>query len=297
LWHFNGLRHVIRRSKVLKRTLAGIAAGLVFAWLPASAQVGPDPDESKPSRPTPRWTDGHPDLGNSKGAWFPRIVDDISGNGGGEKDERTRERQKKMVDERIDVPFLEWTKKAYEESAATLSKEDPEGRCLPPGIPRMMNTPFPMQMYQLPDRVMQVYEGGAHMWRVIYMDGRPHPKGDQLNPTYLGHSVGHWEGDTLVVDVVGLNDRTWLDAAGHRHTEQLHVIERYTRVNENVLHYQATIDDPGAYSKPWTVGWKISWMPGMEPLEYVCQENNKDVGVAGTGGGHMVGLRPGEKHP
>ena len=157
-----------------------------------------------------------------------------------------------------------------------------------------MNTPFPMQMYQLPDRILQVYEGGAHMWRVIYMDGRPHPKGDQLNPTYLGHSVGHWEGDTLVVDVVGFNDRTWLDASGHRHTEQLHVIERYTRINENILHYQATIDDPGAYSKPWTVGWKISWMPGMEPLEYVCQENNKDVTV---NGGHMVGLRPGEKHP
>jgi hypothetical protein len=278
---------------VLRNTLVALIAGVGLAWLPASAQVGPDPDESKPSKPTPRWIDGHPDLGNSKGAWFPRIVDDISGNGGGEKDERTRERQKKMVDERVDVPFLPWAKKAYEDSAATLSKEDPEGFCLPPGIPRMMNTPFPMQIYQLPDRIMQVYEGGAHMWRVIYMDGRPHPKGDQLNPTYLGHSVGHWEGDTLVVDVVGLNDRTWLDASGHRHSEQLHVIERYTRMNENILHYQATIDDPGAYSKPWTVGWKISWMPGMEPLEYVCQENNKDVTV---NGGHMVGLRPGEKH-
>jgi hypothetical protein len=199
----------------------------------------------------------------------------------------------KMVDGRVDVPFLPWSKKAYEETAGTLSKEDPEGYCLPPGIPRMMNTPFPMQMYQLPDRILQVYEGGAHMWRVIYMDGRPHPKGDQLNPTYLGHSVGHWEGDTLVVDVVGFNDRTWLDAAGHRHTEQLHVIERYTRTSENILHYQATIDDPGAYSKPWTVGWKIAWVAGQEPLEYVCQENNKDVTI---NGGHMVGLQPGEKH-
>jgi hypothetical protein len=268
---------------------------LGLAAIPAAAQVGgPAPDESKPSRPTPRWTDGHPDLGNSKGAWFPNIVDDISGNGGGEKDERTRERQKKMVDERVDVPFLPWAKKAYDESDAILSKDDPEGYCLPPGIPRMMNTPFPMQMYQLPDRILQVYEGGAHMWRVIYMDGRPHPKGDALNPTYLGHSVGHWDGDTLVVDAVGFNERTWLDAAGHRHTEQLHVIERFTRINENILHYQATIDDPGAYSKPWTVGWKIAWMPGMEPLEYVCQEDNKDVVI---NGGHMVGLKPGEKHP
>jgi hypothetical protein len=259
-----------------------IFAALWLVVLPAAGQA-----------PTPRWTDGHPDLGNGKGSWFPRIVDDISGNGGGEKTEQVRAAQVKMVDQRVDVPFLPWAKKLYEERDANLSKEDPEGYCLPPGIPRMMNTPFPMQIYQLPDRIMQVYEGGAHMWRVIYMDGRPHPKGDQLNPTYLGHSVGHWEKDTLVVDVVGLNDRTWLDAAGHPHTEQLHVIERYTRTSENVLHYEATIDDPGAYSKPWTVGWNVAWVAGLEPMEYVCHENNKDVGV----NGHMIGLRPGEKHP
>ena len=117
----------------MRNMLAGAMAVLVLTWLPAAAQVGPEPDESKPSKPTPRWTDGHPDLGNSKGAWFPRIVDDMSGNGGGEKDERTRERQKKMVDERVDVPFLPWAKKAYEDIAGTLSKEDPEGFCLPPG--------------------------------------------------------------------------------------------------------------------------------------------------------------------
>ena len=255
-------------------------AGWLVGVTPASAQA-------------PRLADGHPDLGNGKGVWTPRIVDDISGNGRGEKDEKTRAAQMKMVDERVEVPFQPWAKDLYEQREATLSKEDPEGYCLPPGIPRMMNTPFPMQIYQLQDRILQVYEGGAHMWRIIYMDGRPHPKADQLNPTYLGHSVGRWEGDTLVVDVVGLNDRTWLDAAGHPHTEQLHVIERYTRTDENTLHYQATIDDPGAYTKPWTVGWKISWQPGWDPLEYVCQENNRDVGV----NGHMVGLRPGEKHP
>ena len=241
----------------------------------------------------PRLPDGHPDLGNGKGVWNPRIVDDISGNGGGEKDEKTRAAQMKITDQRIDVPFQPWARDVYRQREVTLSKEDPEGYCLPPGLPRMMNTPFPMQIYQLADRILQVYEGGAHMWRIIYMDGRPHPKPPELNPTYLGHSVGHWEGDTLVVDVVGFNDRTWLDAAGHPHTEQLHVIERYTRLDRDTLHYQATIDDPGAYTKPWTAGWKISWQPDWDPLEYVCQENNKDVGL----NGHMVGLRPGEKHP
>jgi len=274
----------------MKTALAALS--LLLAPLLAPAQSGPDPSKLPSARPAPRLPDGRPDLGNAKGAWFPRIADDISGNGGGEKDARTRESQKKMVDQRIDVPFLPWAEALYKARESTLSREDPESFCLPPGIPRMMNTPFPMQMYQLPDRILQVYEGGAHMWRVIYMDGRAHPKGEQLNLTYLGHSVGHWEGDTLVVDVAGFNERTWLDAAGHPHTDQLHVIERYTRVNENVLHYQATIDDPGAYSKPWTAGWNVAWQEGLEPLEYVCQEDNKDVL-----GGHMVGLKEGEKHP
>jgi len=281
-------------SEVRLKELTGLIprAGAILAALcvltyPSHGQ------EKAAAGPVPRLADGHPDLGNGKGSWAPRIVDDISGNGGGEKDERTRAAQVKMVDQRVDVPFQPWARNVYQQREATLSKEDPEGYCLPPGIPRMMNTPFPMQIYQLPDRIMQVYEGGAHMWRIIYMDGREHPKGDKLNPTYLGHSVGHWEGDTLVVDVVGFNDRTWLDAAGHPHTEQLHVIERYTRLDTNTLHYEATIDDPGAYTKPWIVGWKVAWQAGWDPLEYICQENNRDVGV----NGHMVGLRPGEKHP
>ena len=260
--------------------------------LPLSAQLGPDPD-LKSKTPAPRWTDGHPDLGNGRGSWYPSIIDDMSGMGGGSKNDATRARQSKMVDKIQEVPFLPWAKKLYEVRDQSLSNDDPEGFCLPPGIPRMMNTPFPMQIYQLPDRILQLYEGGAHMWRVIWMDGREHPKGDQLNLTYLGYSVGHWEGDTLVVDVRGFNERTWLDAAGHPHTDQLRVIERYTRESEKVLHYEATIEDPGAYTKPWTVGWRVAWVEGVQPDEYVCQENNKDVGV----GGHMVGALPGEKRP
>jgi hypothetical protein len=157
----------------------------------------------------------------------------------------------------------------------SLSKDDPEGLCLPPGIPRMMATPFPFQIFQMPDRVIFLFEGGAHMWRVIYTDGRPHAK--DPNPTYLGDSVGHWERDTLVVDVIGLNDRTWLDQDGHPHTEALHVTERYTRTDEMTLHYQATIDDPRAYTRPWTTTYTIPWVPGAEPMEYICQENNQDT--------------------
>src|SRR5690242_19029290 len=251
-----------------RRSGSILFASLVFSAILASAQQ---------LASIPRLPDGHPDLGNGKGVWSPRIVDDISGNGRGEKDEKTRAAQMKMVDQRIVVPFQPWAKQVYEQHEATLSRDDPESFCLPPGIPRMMNTPFPMQIYQLSDRILQVYEGGAHIWRIIYMDGRPHPKPPELNPTYLGHSVGHWEGDTLVVDAVGFNDRTWLDAAGHMHGEKLHVTEKFTRPDSNTLRLEATIDDADYYTKPWTVVTTATWAPGQELLEYICQENNRDI--------------------
>jgi hypothetical protein len=258
------------------RSTVVIVATLGVLTLPATAQAiaGRIPDPSKgPARPTPRLPDGRPDLGNGKGSWNPRIIENIAGVGPGAP-------RRTPVEKVIDVPFQPWAKKVYEERIANIQLEDPEARCLPPGIPRLMATPFPFQIYQQPDRVLFVFEGGTHIWRVVYTDGRQHPK--DPNPTYLGDSVGHWEGDTLVVDVVGFNDRTWLDQDGHPHTEALHVIERYTRVNENTLHYEVTIDDPMAYTKPWTTSYTIPWAAGWEPMEYVCQENNKDVQ-------HMVG--------
>jgi hypothetical protein len=144
----------------------------------------------------------------------------------------------------------------------------------------MMATPFPFQIFQLSDRVLFVFEGGAHVWRTIYTDGRAHQK--DPNPSFLGDSVGHWEGDTLMVDVIGFNEVTWLDQAGHPHTDALHVIERFTRTNGMTLHYEVTVDDPKAYTKPWTTSYTIPWAPGVELYEYICQENNKDLA-------HMVG--------
>jgi len=134
-----------------------------------------------------------------------------------------------------------------------------------------------MEIIQLPEqkRIIMIFEGATHIWREIYMDGRPHPQGDELNPTYLGHSVGHWEGDTLVVDVVGFNEQTWMDYFGHPHTDMLHVVERFSRPNKNTLAYEARMDDPGAYTKPFTLRWTINWNPTGELTEYICQENNK----------------------
>jgi len=280
------------KSFIVGTTL--LFGSLCVAALPVAAQQNQQTQEiaKKPGKPAPHLADGHIDLGNGKGVWSPSRIEDMSGHGGGERPgPENAARQLKMLDRQADVVMLPWAKKVYDEREASISKDDPESWCLPPGVPRMMNTPFPMQIYQLPDRIMQVYEGGAHMWRVIYTDGRKHTPADQWNPTYLGESIGHWEGDTMVVDVTGFNDKSWLDAAGHPHTEQLHVVERYTRTKEDNMHYEATIDDPGTYAKPWTTGWNVKWVPNWELYEYVCQENNKDVMIEH----HMVGALPGER--
>jgi hypothetical protein len=184
---------------------------------------------------------------------------------------------KRWVDRAVDVPFTPWGLAKFNERRANLSKDDPESYCLPPGVPRYNGTPYPFQILQLPDRVVILYEQ-SHMYRVIFMYGRKHTPEDQLNPTWLGESIGYWEGnDTLVVDTIGFNGRTWLDYVGHPTTEKLHVIERYRRPDFNTLSYEATIEDPIAYTKPWTTSLRIYFRPRWDLLEYVCLENNKDL--------------------
>jgi len=233
----------------------------------------PEPARSAKAAPTPRLPNGQPDLGNGKGSWNPRVIANIAGVG-------PDARERSPVEQVLDVPFQPWARKAYDTRMADLQKDDPEGRCLPPGIPRLYQTPFPFQVFQLPDRVLFVFEGGSHMWRPVFTDGRAHSK--DPNPSYLGESIGHWEGDTLVVDTIGFNDRTWLDQSGHPHTEALHTVERFTRRDELTLHYQVTIEDSGAYTRPWTTSYTIPWSAGSEPMEYICHENNLDLP-------HMVG--------
>jgi hypothetical protein len=121
---------------------------------------------------------------------------------------------------------------------------------------------------QTPTRILLMYEGGAHVWRQVWMDGRAHPK--DPNPDWLGDSIGRWEGETLVVDSVGFNDKTWLDDAGHPHTEKLHVIERYTRTDPSTMKYDVVIDDPGAYTRFWTFGSSLSFYPGEKLAEDIC---------------------------
>jgi hypothetical protein len=124
------------------------------------------------------------------------------------------------------------------------------------------------------NRVIFLGVGAPHSWRIVYTDGREHPK--NLTPSWYGHSVGRWEGDTLVVDSVGFNERFWLTREGVPHTSKVHLTERISRPNFDQLRYEATIDDPGAYSAPWSGGWHLRWSAGNEPFDYLCQENNRD---------------------
>jgi len=178
------------------------------------------------------------------------------------------------ADKHVDVPFLPWALQLFNERVETLAKDDPEAQCLPVGVPRYMFDPYPFQMIQTADRVIFIFEGDNYPWRIVRTDTEAaHPK--HLKPTWMGDAVGHYEGDTLVMDVIGFNGKAWLDQAGHPQTPQQHLVERYTRTDSLTLKYEVTIDDPGAYSKPWTTSNTVRWRPKMELMEYVCQENEK----------------------
>jgi hypothetical protein len=283
----------------LRRRVLGaavLAAAVMNGAAPARAQIASEvepsglagQDGTAAPEPTPRLPDGTPNLGRvpgEKGAWaVPYITNmaarviSVDGNPvtAPEATVSGSRGPRGGAASEPHIPFMPWSAALYDYNSANESKYDPEGYCMPPGGPRMMATPYPMEIIQLPEqeRIIMIFEGATHIWREIYLDGRPHPEGDALNPTFLGHSVGRWEGDTLVVDVVGFNETTWIDFFGHPHTDALHVVERFSRPDKNTLRYEATIDDPGAYTAPWTVAWDIPWSPDGELMEYICQENN-----------------------
>jgi len=172
----------------------------------------------------------------------------------------------------IKVPYQPWAQAVAQDRRQ--NQFEPHTRCKPSGGPRQFLTPYGVEFVELQElqRIFILDVGGPHSYRIIYMDGREHPK--NLTPSYYGHNVGHWEGDTLVVDSVGYNERFWFDRGAHPHTEQLHLIERFTRVDFDNIKYEVTIDDPGAYTAPWSGQFNLRLDPGDELFEYVCQDNN-----------------------
>jgi len=221
--------------------------------------------ETGPPRPTPRSSSGHVLLGSTpeeKGVWLPRGV---APNPLGLKD----------------TPFQPWAKAVFADREK--NELEPHTRCKPSGVLRQFLTPYGVEIVELPE-LQQIYVfdiGGPHTYKTVYMDGRSHP--ESLVPTYYGHSIGWWEGDTLVIDTVGFNDKFWFDRKGTPHSEKLHTIERWTRTNMGTLVNTVTIEDPTYYSKPFTVTFNARLQaPGDELMEYICQENNQ----YGTAGGH-----------
>ena len=145
------------------------------------------------------------------------------------------------------------------EFVARRGVDDPMARCLLSGVPRVTTRPLPFQIVQTKDLVVVLYKA-HHAFRIIPTDGRPHP--DDHEPSYLGDSVARWDGDTLVVDVVGFNEKTWLAGTGTIHSEQLHVVERYTRDTADSIVYDVTIEDPVAFTKPWRQQEILHLRPG-----------------------------------
>jgi len=171
-----------------------------------------------------------------------------------------------------DVPIKPDALQVLLARAKSLGKDNPTSHCLPASIPMGDLLPVPRRFIHLPNLLVVLYEG-VNPQRMIYLDGRKHVL---ENPAWLGYSVGKWEGDTLVVDSRGFNDRTWLDAFGHPRTEAMHIVERFTRRDFGHIDVQMTFEDPGAYTKPFSIKFTQTLTPDTDLIEGVCNENEKD---------------------
>jgi hypothetical protein len=248
------------------RCLVGVAMSALLLGAVVSSQGqgrGQAPAQApQPAEPTPRWPDGHVNLGSTpdkKGYWEVR-----PGLGG--------------MPRAADIPMQPWARALSEYRTSRVDLYPPLVGCKPAGGPGFFNAPG-FEIVEVPElkSIFILNIAGPHSWRVIYMDGRPHPMGDAVRPSYLGHSVGHWEGDTLVIDSVGFNEKQWL-AGNTPTTEKLHLVERISRPNLRTLSYEVTVEDAGSLTGPFTGRWTIfqtsasNWVAGGEMFEYICQD-------------------------
>ena len=231
----------------------------VQVGVPAGRGAAPPPARRRdagPAKPAPRAKDGRILLGGAtpaeKGLWLPGPVVTTP-----------------LVP---NIPFQPWARALYADREK--HRLEPHTRCKPSGAARQVQTPYGVEFVDLPEaQRLYVFDvGGPHTYRTVYMDGRTHP--ERPTPTYYGHSVGWWDGDTLVVDTIGYNESFWLDRMGAPHTETLHTLERITRTDARTIQYELTVDDPSAYTAPWTAKFPLFWEDGTELFEYVCQEQN-----------------------
>jgi hypothetical protein len=248
---------LLRRTSLSVILIAAACLPLPAQWTTKTKNIprlkNGDPDLSAPA---PRRPDGKPDL---TGMWNPDPP-------------KLRDASVGMPD---GLPMQPWAQKLFEQrKTGALSFEDPDANCLPQGVPKIDSAPLPYKIFQEPDVVVIIYEA-FDQFRQIFMDGRPLPK--DPNPQWFGYSVGHWDGDTLVVESSGFNGKAWLDQVGHPSTESLRVTERFHRRDLGHMDITSTVNDPGAYTKPWTYTQPLTLMVDTDLLELVCNENNRDI--------------------
>ena len=237
-----------------KHLAATLVAGLALTGAfvqPLAAQR----DFKPPEGPAPRLPSGKVDF---SGVWQKPYVPDMSKNG----------RDQKGYPE---LPFTPWGEAEWKSYDA--AEGDYTGSCLPFGMTRSVNTPEPMQIMQSDKYFAFLFEQNS-WFSIIPIDGRKHGNGI---PTWFGDSVGHWEGETLVIDTVNFNGKTRLDTIGHPHSEQLHLVQRFTRPDLGHISYDVTVEDPKTFTKPWTNSRTFTLRPDWEMMEYSCEENNKSL--------------------
>jgi hypothetical protein len=249
-----------------------VLKALSAALLILAALGGQGPRPAPAPAPAPRWPDGRINLGappGDKGVWERRgehlVVNPKSYQAPATRNARVH------IDH---VPLQPWARALTNERHASGLASEPYTRCKPAGGPRQFMSPYGLEIVHIPElqRVFVFNVSNANSFRVIYLDGRGHPPAQ--TPDYFGHSIGRWDGDTLVVDTVGFSEQFWMNRDGLPHTSQLHLVERLTRVDFDNLNYEVTVDDPGAYTAPWTSGFTLGFTRGAELFEYQCQENN-----------------------
>ncbi len=216
------------------------------------------------SAAVPRTADGKPDLSGiwqvlNTAAWDIQDHAASLGVPGGQG-----------VVEGNEIPYQPSALARKRENYANRRTADPEAKCYEPGVPRATYMPYPFQIVQTPTFVAILYEY-IHVTRHIYVDGTPHPKGP-IDNWWMGDSRAHWEGNTLVVDVIHFTDQTWLDRAGNFHSDALHVVERYTPTDRDHLLYEATIEDPKVFTRPWKMSMPLyrRQEPNIQLLDYEC---------------------------
>jgi hypothetical protein len=232
-------------------------------------------------RPTPRGADGKPVLGfaDETGGYWAYPTSTVLMQAGANVQMSRDGVLARVADAPRVAPFQPWALGVYQHRQQRHLADDPGFlNCKNPGAVRQFQSPIGVQFVEDParQRIFVLLGGGNHNYRIIYMDGREQQgqvQGDDDNPLYYGRAIAHWENDTLVVRTTGFNEDFWFTNGGLPHTDQLALTERFTRSDYDTLRYEVTIDDPGAYTQPWSSSWELRWVGGEELPVYFCQEN------------------------